>query len=75
MIVRLTNADIEKKQELMNQQMEHLKRAEDARRYLNKCIEKSKAVMGDSVLGEHQPLSGPEYAHYGFDYAQQVNKF
>lgn len=53
--------------------MLHLKRAENARLYMNSCIEKAKEQRGDRKLGKNTPCSGPPYGHYSFDFAQQVS--
>lgn len=50
-----------------------LEKAEQARHYMNQCIDHSKQQKGHKVLGHHLPLTGPDYGHYGFDFAQQVS--
>lgn len=63
---------IEEKERLLNQQSVHLRLAQEAREYMNESTEKAKAAIGDLRLGPHPHCSGPDIAHYGFDYAQQV---
>ena len=70
------NHSDEEKAELISCQQLHLKTATDARQYMNHCIERCKAELnGISTLSLEPvaPLSGPDQAHYGFDFAQQVS--
>lgn len=68
------NHTTEEKQRLIDEQSNHLKDAAAARQYMNTCIETSRAaLLPDSQLGQHNPLTGPEVAHYCFDFAQQVS--
>lgn len=69
----MTNLEIEKKEELITRQLNHLKISTKAREYMNRCVEESKQCVGDFILGVHQPQTGPTMAHYGFDFAQQVS--
>lgn len=65
----------EEKTILVRTQLQHLEDAQKAREYLLSCISASKAAVDKcsiTSLGHHPPLSGPEVAHYSFDFAQQV---
>lgn len=68
-----SNNDEAEKMAMIEKHMTHLKRAEEARIYMNKCIEQARKLVGNLCLEYHAPLSGPEYGHYGFDFAQQVS--
>lgn len=51
-------------------QHEHLQAASRCRAYMNACIDQSKQLLGEFTIGPHEPLTGPEMAHYCFDFAQ-----
>lgn len=58
---------------MLGEQRDHLDKAAAAREYMKDCQKRAKDAMGDAVMGEHEPLSGPDTAHYGFDFAQGVS--
>lgn len=39
---------------------------------MNEVIARGKEHIAEHQSGEHEPLSGPEMAHFSFDFAQQV---
>lgn len=68
------NHSEEEKQRLLDEQTQHLREAASARLYMNTCIDTCKAALSpQSHLGPNVPLSGPDIAHYCFDFAQQVS--
>lgn len=58
---------------MLGEQRAHLDKAAAAREYMKECQKRAKESIGDMVMGEHAPLSGPDTAHYGFDFAQGVS--
>lgn len=60
------------KAEMLAEQQHHLSCATKAREKMNADIARCKAGIEGYDLGRHDPLTGPEFAHYGFDFAQQV---
>lgn len=68
----MTNLDLERKAQLMRDQLDHIGMATKAREYLNSRAAQAKALVSNAKLEPHEPQTGPEMAHYGFDFAQQV---
>ena len=59
---------------LLAKQQLHLKNAEEARGHMKEIIDQCKALITrDMELKQSLPLSGPELAHYSFDFAQEVS--
>lgn len=73
-VCRLTNLDLQRKEQLMRDQLEHAAITTMAREYMNTCSKRPKEILANAnaVLEPHDPQSGPDMAHYGFDFAQQV---
>ena len=72
----MNRPEAEKQGELATQSL-HLEQATSARVYLKDCVDRCKASLENlaeetRALGPHQPLTGPDVGHYGFDFAQQV---
>lgn len=65
--------DEAEKLQLLADDKDHLEKAAAAREYMKRCQLRAKECLGDFMMGEHDPLTGPELAHYGFDYAQQAS--
>lgn len=57
----------------MTEHQAHVAAAMKAREFMNSCIEQARsALIAEYSLGKHVCMSGPDVAHYSFDYAQQV---
>lgn len=69
--VSLVHTDATQKADVLQEHLAHLKLAEDARQHMNSCVDPAKACK-HGELGELMPLTGSDYGHYAFEFAQQV---
>lgn len=73
-INRYRNCSEASKQALVETQRIHLSDAQAARDHMNSEKEKCKAICQHLGNIGSRPEVKPEFAHYGFDFAQQVFK-
>lgn len=71
------NHNEREKEELLAKQQLHLHKATEARVHMNNCADQARAAFADGALTlepNNRPfLSGPDVAHYCFDFAQQIS--
>lgn len=72
----MTNLDLDKRAKLINDQLLLIRVSTRALEYMNLKSSLSKAIICTTMpaiaLGPHDHWTGPEMAHYCFDFAQQV---